>query len=290
MMNFFRYLFSRMFIVNLVLALLLVAGLLYGVVKYLDSYTLHGESISTPDFVGLTFDELDEFAENYEVAYVVVDTVYRNDKPRGTVVDQVPHANFPVKQNRKVYLTVNATHGERRELPMVKDVHVDIAVKKLTSYGFKVGELIYKPYPDGQDVVLGMEHKGEPVADAQRMPTGVTIDLIVGEGKAGKAMGVPLLLGMKYSEAQAYLLQNSLNTGALVSDTSSIKTAEDTLNAIVWRQSPAPDSKSGIRMGGSINMFISLDQERIRANVPDSLFNPVVVPADSNEVDSNNTP
>ena len=101
---------------------------------------------------------------------------------------------------------------------------------------------------------------------------GATIDIIVGEGRGGELVEVPILLGRTNQQTQAYLVERSLNTGALVIDSASCKTAADSLSAVVYRQLPMYGRDQVISLGGSFNLWCTCDPERIKASVPDSVL------------------
>ena len=57
--HFFRFLVSKVFLINLLIALLLISGGLFATLSYLDSYTLHGQEIEVPELVGIHVTETD---------------------------------------------------------------------------------------------------------------------------------------------------------------------------------------------------------------------------------------
>lgn len=288
MKNLFRYLFSKVFIINAVVALAIIAGLLYVVFSFLESYTMHGESITVPDFTGLKLEELDEFAENHQIQYVIVDSVYNSKKPKGAVVDQDPPGNFQVKQNRKIYLTVNATQPQMKAVPNLIDASTRATVARLEALGFEVGELIYKPTPKCVDCLLGFERNGKTVEPGSMVPFGSTLDLVLGQGEGGERQPVPILLGMDYNGTQTWLKEHSLNTGAIVIDSASCKTASDSAQSIVYRQSPMYGEDAVISLGGELNIWCTCSRELVQSSVPDSILRIMqgAMPVDSTAVDS----
>ena len=63
--------------------------------------------------------------------------------------------------------------------------------------------------------------------------------------------------GMKYLRAVDAVHDNSLNVGRLVFD-KTVKNYSDSLNAMVYKQSPAP-SRNPILMGSEVTLHLSLD-------------------------------
>ena len=70
--NFFGFLFSRTFVIQLVLIVLVLAGMLYGTLVYLDYFTLHGEEITVPDLHGLDKTDLKDFLDEKDLNYTIM--------------------------------------------------------------------------------------------------------------------------------------------------------------------------------------------------------------------------
>ena len=52
MVHFLKFLFSKVFIINLLVAIVLLGGGLYLTLDYLDDYTLHGQTLEVPNLEG----------------------------------------------------------------------------------------------------------------------------------------------------------------------------------------------------------------------------------------------
>ena len=136
---------SKVFLINLLLALVFVGAVLGITYSYLDHYTHHGESISVPDLRGLKKDRLDSFVKDKHLHYAIVDSIFELDKPPGTIVDQDPAPDSKVKEDRTIYLTVNASLPPKIKMPDLIDVSYRQAEAILQTFGLKVGTLFYKP-------------------------------------------------------------------------------------------------------------------------------------------------
>src|SRR5690606_38126995 len=90
MKKFFRFLKSPIFFLNLFLAILLIVGGVYGMLKYLDSYTLHSQVIEVPSLTGYKVDELGSVVERMNLKYKISDSIFIKDKKGGEVLDQHP--------------------------------------------------------------------------------------------------------------------------------------------------------------------------------------------------------
>jgi hypothetical protein len=61
MKGFLMKLIKNPYILNLLLAICIACGLVYGTLKWLESYTRHNEAVVVPDVKGLDIEEAAEF-------------------------------------------------------------------------------------------------------------------------------------------------------------------------------------------------------------------------------------
>ncbi|MDX1283664.1 MAG: PASTA domain-containing protein, partial [Draconibacterium sp.] len=73
---------------------------------------------------------------------------------------------------------------------------------------------------------------------------------------------LPNLIGYTIEEAQKAITDAMLNPGVLIYD-ETVQTAEDSINAKIWRQRPNPVLTKQINLGSSIDMWITVDQQKI---------------------------
>ncbi len=72
---------------------------------------------------------------------------------------------------------------------------------------------------------------------------------------------------MTLEEAKGLLQANSLNIDAIIYD-DSIRTVDDSLRAFVWKQLPEIGSGTKLRLGSSLDIWLSIDSAKI---LPDTL-------------------
>ncbi len=116
-MSLKKFLISRIFWINLLIAVALIVALTAITLISLKSYTHHGISYSVPDLSGMTYNEAKQAAKSTLLKVELLDSVYDKGASPGTVVDQVPKANQQVKEGRLIYLTINANEAEMMEVP-----------------------------------------------------------------------------------------------------------------------------------------------------------------------------
>jgi len=264
----FRFLKSKIFFLNVFIATVLVIVLLWWVLRFLDDYTLHGESITVPDLSDFTINELDSFLGEKKLRYVVMDSIYDTQAEKGVVIDQDPKPNMKVKQNRMVYIVVNAMSPPKVKVPRLVDLSLRQAIAMLETYGLKVGALEYKP-DLAKNAVMTQKINDKEIEPGTMITKGSAVDLVLGDGLSDEKVMVPLLIGMTTDEAFGVLKANSLNQGALVYD-GSVRSASDSVIAQVWKQNPAVLSardKSMINLGGYVDLWFTLLGDKVNESI-----------------------
>lgn len=182
-MKFFKFIFSKLFLVQLILAAIFVVILVFGVLKYLDITTDHNETIAVPDLSKFQLDIVDKKLEEMNLRREVLDSAnYNPNYPPYSVLDQVPKPGKLVKENRKIYLTLNPSGYIDVEIPenLIRKTRRQVE-PTLIALGFKVGEIIDKP-DIAKGAILELRHKGETIEAGDKLPKTSTIDLVVGDG------------------------------------------------------------------------------------------------------------
>ncbi|MFW5656585.1 MAG: PASTA domain-containing protein [Bacteroidota bacterium] len=258
---FTRFLISKTFFKHLGIALGIGIVLILLILVTLRVYTHHGEAYSVPNMVGLTLEEVKKVAEEYELRYEVIDSVYLQEYEPGTVVEHIPEADFKVKENRKVFLTMNAVTLEMVRVPRVINVSLRQAEAMLLTQGLRLGELQYKP-DIAKNYVLEQLYKGKSVEPGDSIPKGSSIDLVLGTGIGNKNANVPNLIGVTYDKASEITKNAYLNLGDPIYD-NSILTEEDSISARIFKQKPVPRISAKIPLGSYIDVWLTIDTVKI---------------------------
>ena len=234
----------------------------------LRTYTDHGVAYAVPDLRGLTVEEAEMVVRARRLRFQVADSVFISQEDRGRVIDQNPPPNFRVKENRTIFLTINAMNPERVPVPDVRGVSLRQAQALIETHGLQVGELKYVP-DLAVNNVLNQQYKGKDIKPGDLVIRGENIDLVLGEGLGTRTTFLPDLLLKNHEEARNRILESSLNIGATIYD-ASVKTREDSLKAFVWRQRPEYSPDLQIRLGSMVDLWLSIDSTRIQ--VADTLY------------------
>ncbi len=119
--EFFSFKTNKYFWVNILVMIVAVVLIVFGVMKWLDVYTRHGEAVVVPDVKGMTVDEASKMFRNHGLVCVVSDSTYVKNKAAGIVLDVNPGAGQKVKEGRTIYLTINTLSIPLRAVPDVAD-------------------------------------------------------------------------------------------------------------------------------------------------------------------------
>jgi beta-lactam-binding protein with PASTA domain len=215
----------------------------------LNRYTHHGENISVPDLRGKKFSTLDSILKEHNFHFKVVDSLYDGDKQAGTVLDQDPSPRSKVKENRTIYLTINATQPPDVKMPDLVDVSFRQAEAILQSFGLITGEIVYKA-DLAKNAVLEQRYKDRVIKPGTMIPKGSAIDLVLGDGLGESEISIPDLTGMTRNEAMNALVRASLSLGIVHYDSG------NTEDARVYKQHPSPEDGEIFKAGTNVDIYL----------------------------------
>ncbi len=268
-MDFLKFLISRKFLRQFGLALAISLILLLSTLVWLKIYTHHGQTIQVPDLTGLTIEEVSDVIASKTLRFEIVDSVYSQEMPRGTVIKQNPQANSMVKKNRRVFLTMNAVNPEMISMPRLVGLSIRQARLALQNAGLVLGEIMYQP-DYAINNVLQQLHAGSVINEGTSINKGDVIDLVLGMGLSSKTTRVPELIGLKLETASKIISDYFLNTGAVTYD-QSMANKEDSANAFIWRQYPEFNDLRRLNMGMEVDIWLTIDSTLLP--VADTLIN-----------------
>ena len=180
--EFFSFKTNKYFWLNMIAMMAVVILLLFGVLKWLDVYTRHGEAVVVPDVKGMTVGEAEMLLRNHGLVCVVSDSNYVKNKPAGSILELNPSAGQKVKEGRTIYLTINTLDVPLRLVPDVADnSSVRQAQAKILAAGFKLSE--NELISGEKDWVYGVKYKGRQLNMGDKVPVGATLTLLVGDGE-----------------------------------------------------------------------------------------------------------
>lgn len=247
---------------NLLCGLVFILVIVLAVEVFLRVTTQHSISATVPDMVGMQLSDAEVLAIDDKLELVVTDSVYVSSFAKGSVYAQNPKAGSTVKRGRKVYLTVNAKKEKQAEVPSLVGLSLRQAKVELQTRGLKLGRLSYVD-DMATNLVVAQLLKGQEIEPGKSVDVGTVIDLKLGWNRADGYTTMPDFARMQYLRALSYVQDNSFNIGKVVFD-DTVKTAEDTLAAMVYRQSPLAGSED-IILGSTVTLYLTVDESRLPA-------------------------
>ncbi len=264
--------FSNWIVRNLLIAFVIVALLIVGAMVFLNAVTQHNQELIVPDFSNMSVAEASAVASRAGMRVEVTDSVFAKRMRKGAVRDQNPAPGAKVKEGRRIMLTINAMNSKKVTMPDLVGLSMRQALAELQSRGLVLGKLIYV-----QDLatnnVLRQLHGNREIQSGVSVEADTVIDLVVGLNPDTDATTyVPDVVGKRYLTAVDAVHKQSLNIKALKFDRS-VKTYEDSLNALVYKQIPEPlvESSSSetpeetesvqlsVSLGSDMTLYLSVD-------------------------------
>ena len=182
-MSLGKYLTSRVFFLQILAAMAIVAVIAFLFFHWITYTTHHGEEITVPDLTKLSAEQAEEKLNAVDLDYIILDTVdFRPDFPKLSIVEQEPKAGAKVKEGRKIYIKINASKYTMVVLPDLIEKTYRQAVPTLEAVGLLEGTVTYKPYL-GKDMVLELHLNGKKLKAGDKVLKSTRIDLVLGDGK-----------------------------------------------------------------------------------------------------------
>ena len=182
-MKFLKFIFSKTFLVQLILAVLVSVALIFGALQYLDITTNHSDTIEVPDLSKFKLDIVDKKLEEVNLRREILDSASFNPKyPPFSVLNQVPKPGKRVKANRKIYITLNPSGYIDVKIPqnLIRKTRRQVE-PTLIALGFEIGDVIMRP-DIAKGAILELKHKGKTIKAGDLLQKTSTIDLVVGDG------------------------------------------------------------------------------------------------------------
>ncbi len=147
-------------IFNLLLMLIISIAIVFAINQFLNYYTRHGEKVIVPVLKGKSVDEADKILSSLNLNYEVVDSVFRDDIAKGSIVDVQPREASSVKANRTIYLIINAYSKMQAIVPNVLNMSERQAISLLNNAKFTNVTVKYVA-GDFDDLCIGLERAGD---------------------------------------------------------------------------------------------------------------------------------
>ena len=182
-MSLRKFLTSKVFFIQLAIALGIVVVLVTLVMNLLSFKTNHGEEIKVPDLSKMQLKIAEEKLDELDLELILLDTVdFHPDMPPFSIVEQDPKAGNSVKSGRKIYVKLNSGEYDDITIPDFKDKTYRQISANLKSIGLQEGTKTYKP-SIAKDVVIQLMQSGKKLRKGDKVKKNSKIDFILGDGK-----------------------------------------------------------------------------------------------------------
>ena len=253
--------FSHWIVRNLLICVFLVVAMIAGAMIFLNIVTKHNKELIVPDFSNMTVAEAEATAAEALMRVEVTDSVFVKRMRKGAVRDQNPAPGSRVKEGRRVSLTINALNSKKVTMPNLVGLSMRQALAELQSRGLVVGKLIYVQDLATNNVIRQLRGNRQ-IEPGESVDSGTVIDIVLGLNPDTEAVAfVPNVIGKRYMTAVDLVHRQSLNIKTLRFD-DTVKDYDDSLNAMVYRQSPEP-SEVPVNLGDDVSLYLTVDPERI---------------------------
>ena len=186
-MSFIKFLVSKIFWKQVAIAVVGVGLLVFMLFQWLRITTNHSQKIEVPDLSKLHIEKAEQTLKDLNLRVVVRDSAsYNPDFPKQSVIRQNPEVGDIVKENRKIYLTLNPSSYRLIMIPNAAlegngrtKRNVETTLK---AAGFIIGNKpTYVPFA-AKNYVRGLKHNGKKITKGTKLPKKSVINLILGDG------------------------------------------------------------------------------------------------------------
>lgn len=182
-MSIIKFLTTKTFFKQLLLAAVAIVVLVFFAMKWLKFTTNHGDFETVPELKGKSVDVAKINLNDNNLVMQVQDSAnYNPNYPKFSVIEQNPEAGAKVKENRKIYLTLNPSGYRKVLVPNLKERTYRQAKPTLQALGFKIGRITYLDNI-AKNQVLDVRFEGKSIKEGAKLPKTSKIDLVLGNGK-----------------------------------------------------------------------------------------------------------
>ena len=185
-MGLIQFIKSKVFLKQLLFAVVGLTIFIFVVIKWLNISTNHSQKIEVPNLEKMGLVEVEKTLAELDLNLIVIDSAsYNPAYPKKSVIEQNPEAGDFVKEERKIYLTLNPSDYANVEIPDLYGKTKRQANSQLTAIGFKISPKISYVSDIAKDVVRGLKYNGKDLKEGDKLPKNTIITLKLGDGRGG---------------------------------------------------------------------------------------------------------
>lgn len=183
-MSLVQFVKSKLFLKQLLYAGIGMIIFVFIIMKWLNISTNHDQKIEVPNLEKLSLNDVEKTLEELDLNFVVIDSAsYNPNYPKKAVIDQDPEPGDFVKENRKIYLTLNPSGYKDVEIPNLFGKTRRQVTSQLRSIGFRVDDKVVYVNDIAEDVVRGLIFSSKNLKVGDKVPKNSLITLKLGNGK-----------------------------------------------------------------------------------------------------------
>jgi len=250
----------------------LVLGTFY---VFFPLFTHHGESMTVPNLEGFQHEDLEEYLGERDLRFEVEpDSGFSSKYPPLAVLKQFPLPGSKVKENRKIYLTLNAVKPPVVKMPSLKGRSLKNAQLELRSLGLALGDITYKP-DFALNTVLEQYYQSKRIREGQDIPKGSEVDFEVGDGLGNQTFQMLDLKELELEEAVFVLRGYGLKLGEVFyKERGSISEENGEISQIkksvgagkIFKQVPMANSQTNI--GQTVDLWlVQVDSTKVGVEI-----------------------
>lgn len=249
----------KKFLIHTAAFVLAIVLAFIGLNIWLKSYTRHNKALPVPDISLMALEDAVFTLKDNHLRFEIIDSVRNAEHPAGVVLEQRPKAGAKVKENRIIYLTINAQEEKYVPVPFVKDFSQRQAIATLKAVGFKVSDIRFAP-SQYRDLVLDVQLEGQSVENGASLPIGTELELVVGQGPSDEKIAIPDFIGKSLDSVVIIAHESSVNIGEIRYDVEP-SNKKDAENYFVYMQDPAPAMH--YNMGKHVDIWMSKNPDML---------------------------
>ena len=182
-MSLTQFIKSKEFLKQLLFAVVGMTVFIFVIIKWLNISTNHNQKIEVPNLKEMSLDNVEKVLENIDLNFIVIDSAsYNPNYPQKSVIEQDPEPGDFVKENRKIYLTLNPSDYADVEVPNLFGKTKRQANSQLIAIGFRVSSNVIYVSDIAKDVVRGLKFHGKDLKAGDKIPKNSLITLKLGDG------------------------------------------------------------------------------------------------------------
>ena len=186
-MQLLQFVKSKSFFKQLIFAVIGLGIFVFVVMKWLKITTNHYQKIEVPELLKMSMNDVEKTLTEVDLNWVVIDSAsYNPNYPRKSVIEQDPMAGNFVKENRKIYLTMNPSGYKDLVVPDLYGKTKRQAISQLRAIGFRVSDNYEYVSDLGLDVVRVVKYNGKEVRAGDKIPKNSLLSLKLGDGKGSR--------------------------------------------------------------------------------------------------------